>query len=107
MLEEWTFQHTKTEVMAMLNEHEIPCGPILDMKELIEDEALKARGVVVDVPHPERGGFKTIGCPLRLSDSPVEVESSPLLGEHTEEILAEVMGLDKAAVAKLRDDGAV
>ena len=107
MLEEWTFQHTKAEVMAMLNEHEIPCGPILDMKELIEDEALKARGVVVDVPHPERGGFKTIGCPLRLSDSPVEVESSPLLGEHTEEILAEVMGLDKAAVAKLRDDGAV
>ena len=107
MLEEWTLQHTKAEVMAMLNEHEIPCGPILDMKELIEDQALIERGVVVDVPHPERGSFKTVGCPLRLSDSPVEIKSSPLLSEHTEEILAEVMGLDKAAVDKLREDGAV
>ena len=93
--------------MAMLNEHEIPCGPILDMKELIEDQALIERGIVVDVPHPERGSFKTVGCPLRLSDSPVEIKSSPLLSEHTEEILAEVMGLDKAAVDKLREDGAV
>jgi formyl-CoA transferase len=107
MLEEWTLQHTKAEVMAMLNEHEIPCGPILDMKELIEDQALIERGVVVDVSHPERGGFKTVGCPLRLSDSPVEIKSSPLLSEHTEEILAEVMGLDKAAVEKLREEGAV
>jgi len=107
MLEEWTLQHTKAEVMAMLNEHEIPCGPILDMKELIEDQALIERGIVVDVPHPERGDFKNVGCPLRLSDSPVEIKSSPLLSEHTEEILAEVMGLDKAAVDKLREEGAV
>ena len=107
MLEGWTLQHTKAELMEMLNEREIPCGPILDMKELIEDESLVARGVIVDVRHPERGSFKTVGCPLRLSDSPVEVEASPLLGEHTEQILAEVMGLDKAAVDKLREEGAV
>ncbi len=107
MLEEWTLKHTKAEVMSMLNKHDIPCGPILDMKELIEDEALNGREVVVEVPHPQRGSFITVGCPLRLSDSPVDVKSSPLLGEHTEEVLAEVMGLDDKAIQKLRDDGAV
>src|SRR5579872_487149 len=84
LIENWTREHTKYEVMDMLNAIDVPCGPILDTKELIEDEGLAASGMIVTVDHPTRGAFKTVGCPLRLSDSPVEVKRSPLLGEHTD-----------------------
>jgi len=107
IIEEWTRKHGKFEVMAMLNEHDIPCGPVLDMKELAEDESLRERGTVVEVAHPERGSFLTVGCPIKLSASPVEVLASPLLGEHTEQILEEIVGFDKAAIAAARAKGAV
>jgi formyl-CoA transferase len=90
LVEEWTEKHTKWEVMERLNACNIPCGPILSTKELIEDETLAELGSVVEVPHPERGTFKTVGCPLKLSDSPVDIERSPLLGEHNAEILTEL-----------------
>ncbi len=89
IVEEWTQQHTKYEAMKLLNEVNVPCGPVLDMRELMEDESLAARGIMVEVEHPQRGTFKTVGCPLQLSDSPVEVKTSPQLGEHTEEAQAE------------------
>ena len=107
MVEEWTQNYTKYEVMRALNAGNVPCGPILDMKELLEDESLAARGIVVEVEHPERGAFKTIGCPLQLSDSPVEVKPSPLLGEHTEEILRDLAGYDDAEIEAARADGAI
>ncbi len=107
IVETWTQQHGKFEVMRMLNEVDIPCGPILSMKDLIEDQSLYARGIMVDVPHPTRGSFKTVGCPVRLSDTKVEVRTSPLLGEHTERVLREFMGYDKADVAKLRAEGVI
>ena len=107
LIEEWTRTRGKWDVLEEMNKLDIPCGPIMSTKELIEDEALIARGIVVDVPHKSRGSFKTVGCPMVLSDSPVEVLSSPLLGEHTEEILAEVMGYDKAQVEQLREEGVV
>ncbi|MEE8434632.1 MAG: CoA transferase, partial [bacterium] len=97
----------KWEVLLEMNKQNIPCGPIMSTKELIEDESLRNRGMVVEVEHPTRGSFTTIGCPMVLSDSPVKVFSSPLLGEHTEEILAEVMGYDKAQVEQLREEGVV
>ncbi|HLQ25380.1 MAG TPA: CoA transferase, partial [Acidiferrobacterales bacterium] len=106
-IEAWTQKHTKFEVMRMLNEIDVPCGPILSMKDLIEDKSLQERGVVVDVKHPKRGVFKTVGCPINLSDSPVEVLSSPLLGEHTEEILKEVMKYGKKEIEQLRAEGVV
>jgi formyl-CoA transferase len=81
---------TKLEVLDRLNAIDVPCGPILSTKDLIEDASLRARGMIVDVEHPERGTYKTVGCPLNLSDSPVEVKRSPLLGEHTAEILTEI-----------------
>jgi formyl-CoA transferase len=87
LIEEWTERHTKWAVMEELNAHDIPCGPILSTRELIEDDTLAALGSVVPVAHPERGTFKTVGCPIKLSDSPVEVERPPLLGEHTEQVL--------------------
>jgi formyl-CoA transferase len=100
-------QHSKWEVMETLNPLDVPCGPIMSTKELIEDKALRERGMVVDVPHPQRGTFTNLGCPMVLSDSPVEVRSSPLLGEHTAEILGEVMGYSKEQVEQLRAEGVV
>ncbi|MGW4398173.1 formyl-CoA transferase [Amycolatopsis nivea] len=106
MVEEWTEQRTKWEVMELLNARNIPCGPILSTKELIEDETLAELGSVVEVPHPERGAFKTVGCPLKLSDSPVDVERSPLLGEHNDEVLSE-LGYSAADVDQLRTAGVI
>jgi formyl-CoA transferase len=107
VIEHWTMQHSKWEVLETLNPLDVPCGPIMSTKELIEDKALRERGMVVDVPHPQRGTFTNLGCPMVLSDSPVEVRSSPLLGEHTAEILGEVMGYSKEQVEQLRAEGVV
>jgi formyl-CoA transferase len=106
LIEEWSSQHTKWEVQALLNAHDIPCGPILSTKELIEDETLADLGSVVEVDHPGRGRFKTVGCPLRLSDSPVNVVPAPLLGEHTDEVLAS-LGYLPGEIERLRQDGAI
>ena len=107
IIEAWTQQHEKLELVGMLNEVSVPCGPILSMKELLEDESLAARGIVVEVEHPIRGTFKTVGCPLQLSDSPVEVTTSPALGEHTDEILAEVVGYSAEEISAARGEGAI
>lgn len=87
-IEQWTMTKTKLEAMDILNEFDIPCGPILSMKELAEDQSLRATGTVVEVDHPKRGKYLTVGNPIKLSDSPSDVQRSPLLGEHTEEVLA-------------------
>jgi formyl-CoA transferase len=106
LVEQWTEQHTKWEVMERLNAHNIPCGPILSTQELIEDETLAELGTVVEVQHPERGAFKTVGCPLKLSDSPVEIERSPLLGEHNNEVLGE-LGYGPLDLDRLRTAGVI
>ncbi|HEV3178074.1 MAG TPA: formyl-CoA transferase [Stellaceae bacterium] len=105
-IEDWTKTKNKFEAMEILNKYDIPCGPILSMKELAEEPSLRATGTVVEVDHPKRGKYLSVGNPIKLSDSPTEVKRSPLLGEHTEEILAE-LGYDKAAVADLRKAGAI
>ncbi|MBB5808619.1 formyl-CoA transferase [Saccharothrix ecbatanensis] len=106
LIEEWTERHTKWEVLDALNAHDIPCGPILSTRELIEDETLAELGTVVEVEHPERGPYKTVGSPLKLSDSPVDVRRSPLLGEHNDEVLAE-LGYLPEQLARLRTAGAI
>ena len=105
-IEAWTMTMTKFEVMETCNKHDIPVGPILSMKEIAEEQSLRDTGTVVEVDHPTRGKYLTVGNPVKMSDSITEVKRSPLLGEHTEEILAE-LGYDKAAVADLRKAGAV
>src|SRR5205085_2897666 len=78
------------EAVDLLNKHDIPCGPILSMKELAEEPSLRATGTVVEVDHPERGKYLSVGNPIKMSDSPTEVTRSPLLGEHTNEVMAEL-----------------
>jgi formyl-CoA transferase len=98
---------TKFEVMDICNPLNIPVGPILSMKEISEDESLRQTGTIVNVSHPERGDYLTVGNPIKLSDSPVEVVRSPLLGEHTSEILKEVLGMSDADIAEAKEMGAV
>jgi formyl-CoA transferase len=100
-VEEWTVTKTKFEAMNLLNEHDIPCGPILSMEELAHEPSLRKTGTVVEVDHPTRGKYLTVGNPIKLSDSPTEVTRSPLLGEHTDEVLAE-LGLGAEEVSALR-----
>ncbi|MCY4148413.1 MAG: formyl-CoA transferase [Gammaproteobacteria bacterium] len=106
-IEAWTMTRTKFEVMEICNPLNIPVGPILSMKELAEEPSLRASGTVVEVEHPERGRYLTVGCPIKMSDSPVEVVRAPLLGEHTEEILEQVLGYEHGQIARMRDIGVI
>ena len=106
-IEKWTMTKDKMEVMEILNPLNVPCGPILSMNELAGEDALRQTGTVVEVDHPERGKYLTVGNPIKLSDSPPDVARSPLLGEHTEEILKSVVGLDDAGIAEARRQGAI
>ncbi|MBO6560096.1 MAG: formyl-CoA transferase [Nisaea sp.] len=107
MIEEWTKTKSKFEVMEILNALNVPCGPILSMKELAEDQSLRATGTVVEVPHPTRGSYLTVGNPIKLSASPAKVDRSPLLGEHTDEILGSVLGMSAAEIEAAKAEGAV
>ena len=107
IIEEWTKTKDKFEVMEILNERNVPCGPILSMKELAEEPSLRATGTVVEVDHPTRGKYLTVGQPVKLSDSPAEVARSPLLGEHTDEILGEVLGLSEDEIEATWASGAL
>ena len=106
-IEEWTMTKTKYEVMEICNPLDIPVGPILSMKELAEEPSLRETGTIVEVDHPERGAYLSVGCPVKLSDNDVVVERSPLLGEHSDEILGEVLGYSADEIAALREAGAV
>jgi formyl-CoA transferase len=106
-IEDWTKTKTKLEAMDILNPLNVPCGPILSMKELAEEPSLRATGTVVEVDHPTRGKYLTVGNPIKLSDSPSEVLRSPLLGEHTDEVLRDILGLSAEDIAAARAEGAV
>ncbi|MBU6485575.1 MAG: formyl-CoA transferase [Betaproteobacteria bacterium] len=100
-IEKWTMTKNKFEAMDLLNAHDIPCGPILSMKEIAEEPSLRETGTVVEVDHPTRGKYLSVGNPIKLSDSPSEVKRSPLLGEHTDEVLAE-LGYSRQQIDELR-----
>jgi formyl-CoA transferase len=106
-IEAWTKTKTKFEAMDILNPLNVPCGPILSMREIAEEPSLRDTGTVVEVDHPERGKYLTVGNPIKLSDSPADVKRSPLLGEHTEEIMSEVLGLSATDIESFKQAGAV
>ncbi len=105
-IEQWTMTKTKFEVMNICNPLDIPSGPILSMKELAEEQSLRETGTIVEVDHPTRGTYLTVGNPIKLSASPAEVKRSPLLGEHTDEILSSVLGYSGEEIAAIKEAGA-
>ena len=98
---------SKFEIMEILNPLNVPCGPVLSMKELAEEPSLRETGTVVEVDHPTRGKYLTVGNPIKLSGSPTTVTRSPLLGEHTDEILREILGMGEGQIESVRSEGAV
>ncbi len=106
-IEQWTMTKTKFEAMEILNQHDIPCGPILSMQEIAADQSLRATGTVVEVDHPTRGKYLSVGNPIKLSDSPSEVLRSPLLGEHNNEILRDVLRFDAKRIGEIEASGAL
>jgi formyl-CoA transferase len=106
-IEDWTMTMTKFDVMAACNAIDIPVGPILSMKEIAEDQSLRDTGTVVEVDHPTRGKYLSVGNPIKMSDSISDVKRSPLLGEHTDEILTDVLGFKANEVAEIKNSGAL
>ena len=106
-IEKWTKTKSKFEVMDICNPLDIPVGPILSLKEISEDQGLRDTGTVVEVDHPVRGKYLTVGNPIKLSDSPAVVKRSPLLGEHTEEILREFCNMTDEEISAVKEAGAV
>jgi formyl-CoA transferase len=106
-IEEWTMTKTKFEVMKICNDKDIPVGPILSMKEIAEEPSLRQTGTIVEVDHPVRGKYLTVGNPIKMSDSISDVQRSPLLGEHTEEILGDVLGYSAKELAEIKASGAI
>jgi len=105
-LNEFASNHTKRELMAILNELDVPCGPIMSTEDLANDEHVRGRQMWVELDHPQRGKWWNVGMPIKLSDSPARIERSPLLGEHTGEILKEVLGYSEERIAQLKSAGA-
>ena len=106
-IESWTMTKTKFEVMQICNPLDIPVGPILSMKEISEEESLRETGTIVEIDHPERGKYLSVGCPVKLSASPAKVKRSPLLGEHTKEILRSELGYTDNELDEILESGAV
>src|SRR3954454_13685555 len=107
IVEAWTRERTKHDVMKLMADAGVPCGACQDTGEVLADPHLKAREMIVDVEYPTRGIYKTVGCPIKLSDSPVAVTRPPLLGEHTAELLHAMCGVDPDEVERLREQGVV
>ena len=103
---EFALKHTKREFMAILNPLDVPCGPIMSTEDLANDEHVRGRDMYVELDHPQRGKWYNVGMPIKLSASPAVIKRSPLLGEHTDEVLKEVLGYGDEQIGKLKTAGA-
>ncbi|MCH8225133.1 MAG: CoA transferase [Chloroflexi bacterium] len=103
MIEAWTIERTKWEVFHILGKAGVPCGPTMNAEDIYADPHLAARGMIITLDHPQRGPFMMPGCPVQLSDSPVEPKIAPLLGQHTEEVLTEILGFGESELAELKE----
>ncbi len=107
IIESWTISREKREVMQTFSERGIACGAVLDTREVLADPHLREREAVIELEHPARGRFSTLGSPLRLSKSRVAPTPAPLLGEHTEEVLREIAGYTPQEIGRLKEKGAI
>jgi formyl-CoA transferase len=106
LITKFAAKHTKREFMAILNPLDVPCGPIMSTEDLASDEHVRGRDMWVELDHPQRGKWFNVGMPIKLSASPAAIRRSPTLGEHTDEVLREVLGYDEARISSLRQSGA-
>ena len=106
-MSEWTKRHTKQEAMKILAGAGILAGATLNAYDILEDEHLAARGMIVNVPDPVRGDYTMIGCPIHLSEEEFEVTRAPRLGEHSEEILTEILGCTPEEVVEFKEQGVI
>lgn len=106
-IEVWLADKTKFEAVEILDKVGVPCAPVLSTKDILADESLRKLGMIVEVPHKQRGSYWTVGCPVKFSEieAPV-ITGSPLLGEHTDEVLAEV-GYSAEEIAAMHEKKAV
>jgi len=107
VVEDWTSKRSKYEVMRSMGEAGVPCGAVLDSVELLNDPHLRQRGMIVTVDHPTRGELTMPGCPIKLEDSPAEVTSAPLLGQHNREVYGAMLGFSDAELEQLRQEGVI
>jgi len=102
-IERWTGGREKREVMKAFAGRGIVCGAVLNTAEVLADRHLRERETIFDLEHPTRGRFSVIGCPVRLSDSPVAARRAPLKGEHTEDVLQNLAGYTREEIQQLRE----
>ena len=106
LINKFAEKFTKREFMAILNPLDVPCGPIMSTEDLANDEHVRGREMYVELDHPQRGKWYNVGMPIKLSASPAVIKRSPLLGEHTDEVLKDVLGYGGDAIEKLKTAGA-
>ena len=106
MLNDYASKYDKREFMGILNGIDVPCGPIMSTEDLANDDHVHLRDMYVELEHPKRGTWYNVGMPIKLSDNHVPMESAPLLGEHTDQVLQEVLGWDKGQIEAKRAAGA-
>ncbi|MGV2837240.1 CoA transferase, partial [Pseudomonas shirazensis] len=106
LIRQATVFKTTAEWVAQMELAGVPCGPINDLAQMFQDPQVLARGLALSIPHPLAGSVPQVASPIRLSETPVEYrQAPPLLGEHTEAVLSELLGLDEQAVRQLRATG--
>jgi formyl-CoA transferase len=105
-IEKWLADKTKYEAVDILRTYDVPCAPVLSMKEIAYDPALRKSGTVVEVEQKGRGTYLTVGSPIKFSDFAPTITGAPLLGEHTDEVLTE-LGYDADQIAAMRANGVV
>jgi len=99
---EWTQTRDKHEIMRMMGEAGVPAGACQDTGEVLADPHLKAREMIVDLQYGQRGTYQTVGCPIKLSASPAKITRPPELGEHTDEVLRDLLQVSEDDIAHLR-----
>jgi len=107
IIAQWTRTQTKHQAMARIGAAGVPAGAVLDTMELQNDPSFEARGIMQVMQHPQHGPYKMPGWPVRIDGAPPRLEPSPMLGQHSAEVLERWLGLNPAAVAALKGEGVI